>query len=118
MQTRQLYASITATIGGTVYVELPTQARIKAIELILIAAGALAAVTDYCHVEVSMSPNNQTAVNDALGVLAGIAALGNHGSDSVFVLTDCQCKAGDRIYLNATESGTTTWIARAVLHYV
>lgn len=121
MQTRQLYASVTATTAGVTYVELPTSARIKSVELSITPVGSGTAA-DYILAEVSLNPANQTATNDAMGVLCAagytIGAAASAGTSSnVVALCDCQCKAGDRIYINATESGGSTFNVRAILHY-
>lgn len=119
MQTRQIYASITGVITGTVYVELPTNAKIKGIQLVLMPTAAGTAA-DYCSIEVSTNSSNQVATSDAVGVLAGLAGcIGAAGVQgwSQWIACDCQLKAGDRIYLNATENGGSTWLARAIIHY-
>lgn len=124
MQTRQLYASVTASIAGSVYVELPTNAKIKAVDMWITPIGAMSATADSIIAEVSTVSSNQTATNDAVGVLATCGANYTIVTSGAAVagigrqcLCDVQCKAGDRIYLNATESGTTTWNVRAVIHF-
>lgn len=121
-QTRQLYASIGATTAGTIYVELPTNARLRGISWTLIPISV--ADGDYLYAEISTVSTSQVATNDAYGILAvlggsvdittsGAAQLGQSG----FCPVDCVLRAGDRIYVNATENGNATWSLRALLHF-
>jgi len=124
MQTRQLYGAISSTQAGAIYVELPTNARLRSVLLSITPVGAFSANSDYCMVEISTNPANQNLVNDAQGVLVcgGIAwSFTTSGAStagaSFQALMDIQLRAGDRIYLNTTESGGGAYNIRAILQY-
>ena len=124
MRSRQLYAAIQATTAGTVYFDIPENTTIRGI--VFTANPTSFSATDYLEVEVSMSATNQTAVTDAQGVLGAVSfsligagtpanVAGFCGSFSSNA--GCPVKAGTRIYLNATESGTATWRTRAIVWF-
>jgi hypothetical protein len=121
MQTRLIYGSISATTAGVFYVELPFNARIKCIGF-AVTPTTTPASGDYIACEVSISPTNQSAgVQDAIGVLAifshafGVVTSGSGIAANGWFPCDHTVKAGERIYLNATEVGTQTYQVRVLL---
>lgn len=120
-----MYSSITASIAGTVYFDLPDATTIRGVCFAVNpAAGGTAA--DYVEVEVSLSSSNQTAVHDAQGVVAAASFSTTGGGSPANIVTtglnascaaNIPCKAGTRVYLNATESGGATWRVRAVVWF-
>jgi hypothetical protein len=120
MQTRQLYANITASTAGLVFVELPFNARLKCI-IWSIVPTAVPTNGDTCVVEISSSPTAQTTVLDAIGVLAvfGLSFVvltsGSETSANGWLPCDYVVKAGERIYLNVAEAGSGTYQVRALL---
>jgi hypothetical protein len=124
MRSRQLYSSVTGTVAGTVYFDVPNDTVIRCINF---AASTLSVTAgDKVDVEVSQSATNQTAVSDAQGVLGvfNAMALGggspaNVGMSSAtgFVACHVPVKKGERIYLNVTEAGSATWLVRAVVFF-
>lgn len=120
MQTVQLFSSITAT--GQVYVDLPQSGRVKGV--VFTATTPSGGVGDTLNAEISLVSTNQTAVQDARSVVA-IGSFQGFGGGSpstagftpmaFYCPSDVAVKAGDRLYLNATETGTATWTVRALV---
>jgi len=117
METRQLYASVTAT--GQVYFDAPRNARIKGVTFCATSVTA-SATGDTLNLEISTTSTNQTLVQDAVNIVA-VAAFDSPGSAgtrevmSFYCPSDVAIKAGDRIYLNYTEAGAATWNVRALV---
>lgn len=120
MRSRQLYSAFTATTQGTVYFDIPDNTTIRCVQISTMPNGVPTAA-DLIQIEVSLSATNQTQVSDAQGVLAVASAdvASAVGVMGVNVFSPCSMavKAGTRIYLNATESGTATWNTRAVVWF-
>lgn len=125
MRSRQLYASVTATTAGAIYFDVPDNTRIHAVQFALAPTSGLASA-DYILAEVSLSATNQTVTNDAQGVIAcvsaeaAVIAAGTGAMCNGFNLTcpvNLPVKKGERIYLNATESGSATWSLRAIVWF-
>lgn len=123
MQTRQIYAALTASTSGANFVELPNNARIRKITL-CICPGAAPGTGDCIEVEISRSATNQVRVNDALGVMAAAGfyyTLTTSGAPVFGIqndyLVDEQVRAGERVYLHATKTGSGTMHCKAILHY-
>lgn len=123
MRSRQLYASITASTAGTVFFDVPNDTTIRAVTWAIFCSAA--AVGDQIYCEISASGTNQTAVSDAQGIIS-IASAGNGAITGTALpvlatnfYTNCQygIKSGERIYLNATETGGSTWIVRAIVWF-
>jgi hypothetical protein len=120
MQTRQLYALVSATSSGVTYVELPFNARLKCI-VWSIAPTTTPANGDLCLCEVSSSPTGQTNVLDATGILAvfglafSVLTSGSLTAVNGWIPCDYTVKAGERLYLNTAESGGNTYQVRARL---
>lgn len=122
MQSRYLYASVTAS--GQVYFDMPNNSTIKGV--LFSATNAAGSNADYVELELSSASTNQTAVTDALNVIA-IATFTTSGSGTPASLTaaslnmycpaDAPIKAGERVYLNYTESGTSTWRVRCLVWF-
>lgn len=120
MVSRQLYSAITATTQGTVYFDIPYNTTVRAIQFAIASTGTVTG--DWLHAEVTLSPSAQTAVNDAQGVLAvaslsAVTSLQTDASLNATLPVNIQLKAGTRIYLNATENGSSTWVTRAVVWF-
>lgn len=122
MQTRYLYAAVTAT--GQVYFDMPSNSTIKGVQFAAMASSI--ASGDYIELELSQASTNQTAVNDALSVIAiatfactgsGTPASTGAGNLSAYMPADVPIKAGERVYLNYTESGSTSWRVRCLVYY-
>ena len=122
MNSIQLYASVTAT--GQTYVDLPQGGRIKGV--VFTATSVAGGAGDTLNLEVSLVSTNQTAVSDARSIAAigsfqgmggGSPASAGHVTMSIYCPSDTVVKSGDRLYLNYTEAGTGTWLARALVFY-
>jgi hypothetical protein len=122
MDSRFLYTLITAT--GQIYFDAPRNLTIKGV--LFSAYTTATGLGDYLELELSGASTNQTAVNDALGVLA-IASFGTSGSGTpanalpVSLNHYCPCdapiRAGERVYLNYTESGSGSWRTRVLVWF-
>jgi len=122
MESRYLYASITAS--GQLYFDAPRNLTIKGV--LFSAMCTSNSVSDYVEFELSAASTNQTAVNDALNVIA-IANFGSIGggtpastslaAPNAYCPADAPVKAGERVYFNYTESGTATWRVRCLVWF-
>ena len=118
MQSRYLYASVTAT--GQLFFDMPSNSTIKGCQFAF--NNPVAAAGDLLEVEVSLASTNQTAVTDALNVVA-IASVGVSSTagattcNSVYMPADMPVKAGERVYVNYTETGTSTWKLRVLVYF-
>jgi hypothetical protein len=125
MRSRQIYASLTATSTGTLYFDMPDSSTIRGVNF-AVTPSVAGANGDYIEAEISLSSSNQTAVNDAQAVVAAasFAALGTGTVASMAACSfnvaspaNCPVKKGERVYLNVTEVGTTTWRVRAIVWF-
>jgi len=122
MQTRYLYASVTAT--GQTYFDMPNNSTIRGCLFACSAATGAAAAS--LELELSLASTNQTAVTDALNVIAIASfdhtAAGSPASisavcNSFYAPCDQPIKAGERVYLNYTEAGGDTWKVRCLVWF-
>ena len=96
---------------------MPSNSRIRGV-VFTASTGSLSAVSDFVDLEVSTASTNQTAVNDAQNVVAIATFAGSGGGSptsstvvnaTMYVPADAPVKAGERVYLTYTESGSSTW---------
>lgn len=125
MRTRQLFSSITATIAGTIYFDVPDNTIVRQVVFAVTQSAGFTAA-DYVELEVSSSGTNQTGTQDAQAIIAigsfcdsGGGSPANSGSVALNLAVPCNyaAKKGERIYLNATESGGSTWRTRALVYF-
>jgi len=122
MESRYLYAAVTAS--GQIYFDAPRNLTIKGV--LFGAVSTSNSITDYIELELSSASTTQTAVNDALNIIAaatfGCIGAGTPASTgpsnlNFYCPADASLKAGDRIYLNYFESGTANWRIRCLVWY-
>lgn len=123
MQTRRLYAAITATGDAVARIQVARNSRVKAVQLVLTPGGSSLTDLDSCIISVSLQTSFQSAVNDTNDVLAMLANgfdLTTSGAamvgTTVYIATDVPIAANEFIYLHAVESGSATWTAYAIVH--
>lgn len=115
MQSRQLYSSITAT--GSLYFDMPSNSRIRGV--VFAASAPNSAVTDSLGLEVSLSSTSQLTTSDAQNIIAAASFTGGAagGNDNFYCPADMSVRAGERVYVNYTESGTATWATRIIVWF-
>jgi len=123
MQSRQLWVSATAT--GQQFFDMPSNSKIRGV-VFAVTPTSFAAAADYIELEVSTQNSNQTAVADAQNIVAvmscfhpgsGTPASLNSANHNFYSPADFSVKAGERVYLNYTESGNSTWRVRCVVWF-
>jgi len=122
-RTVQVYASVTASGDALASIMVPQAGKLRKV-LWAIAATVYGAAGDYLIAELSTNSARQVTTNDAAG-LVSIASLSHNTAvdagantfTNTEVAPDCYFKAGDRIYLHATENGTSTFSVRALLFF-
>lgn len=111
-------------MAGTVYFDAPGATTIRAVEF-SVTPTSLGA-SDYIECEISLSSAAQSTTSDAQGLIAiaSFAGVGGGSPASVAAASLNHCigtnvalKAGERVYLNCTESGTATWRVRALVWF-
>lgn len=118
METRYLYASVTSS--GALSFDMPRNGTIKGVQFAATCSGAAAG--DYLELELSRGSTNSIATSDSIGIIA-IATLNNGGTAgaatvlSQYMPADAAIKAGERVYLNYTENGTSTWRVRCLVYF-
>lgn len=123
MKTRSLHASITATTNAAAQIDIVQSARVKAVQFSILCTDSAPAAGSLIRVELSSSSVMQSESNDAPSVLATCYAAigfttsgGGQVAQNFMFLCDYPIAAGERLYLNATEAGASTWIVNAVVH--
>lgn len=123
MQTRLLYANITSSIAGTVYVDLPRGSRLHKVDWAISTVSA-PTTGDQLRCELSVGSSSQVSTNDATGIISmadasGFLTTSGAGLSSVNIghAVDIQLGNITRVYLNVTEAGSATWSVRALLHF-
>lgn len=122
MRTYQLYASISASANNAAEITVARSGRIRGIAFAVRGGGA--SDGDICDLEVSFTPASQVASNDAQGVLAtrrfsiDVLTSGTimFNENSYVGPLDIEVQTGQKIYLNAVESGTATWLANILIY--
>lgn len=124
MRSRQLYNGFTASYAGTIYFDLPDDTTIRQVTFAVTCTSYSA--SDYIQPELSISSSGSQTTNDAQGLLA-VAAFECVGGGSpanvmlaapvVTIPINWKGRKGDRIYLNSTESGSGTWVIRALVWF-
>lgn len=106
------------------YFDVPNNTTIRGVTFAAAPTGATGG--DYLEAEVSLSSSNQTATNDAQGIIAtaawsvqggGSPANASAVNGTVAIPANCPAKAGERVYLNYTENGGATWRTRALVWF-
>lgn len=123
VRTYRLYASITATGNALAQLDIKRPGKIVGVDW-TVTTGSAPATGDYLRAEVSFASTVQTTTNDASGVISEVGfggALttsgGGYWNGNVHQgPTAIRVQVGDRLYLNATENGSTTWVTGCVIH--
>jgi len=123
MQTRQLYANITGSIAGSVYVDLPRGSRIHKVDWGISTVSA-PTTGDQLRLELAVNSSANVSTNDSTGVISicdasGFLTTSGAGLSSVNIAHAVDVPLGNitRVYLNATEAGSATWSVRCLLHF-
>lgn len=124
VKTRKLYASIGATSNDAAHLDVQRRSVLRGIQWSITNSTAAPAAGDYVLAELSFSSTAQTATSDTVGVVSmaggnvNFTTSGNgFGGNHVFHgPTAIPLEQGDRLYLNAAESGGSTWLVSVILH--
>jgi len=124
VKTYRLYAAITASINAAAQLDITRKGRIVGVNTALVVDGA-PTTGDYLRAEVSFSNAAQPTTNDAANIIAefgfgGFLTTSGAGwlnGNAAAGPLSIPVQVGDRIYLNATEVGASTW-RLAILLYV
>jgi len=120
-RTFQLYAAVTASGDALASIMLPVAGKLKRV-IWAVAATTYGAAGDYLIAELSVNSARQVTTNEATGLVSIASASHNTavdaGANTFFNFEsnpECNFKAGDKLYLHATENGTSTWNVRVLL---
>lgn len=122
MQTRQIYATGSATAESAANIQVPGAGAILGVQLSVNFTSITAGVT--LQFELSMVNSSQVGTNDARDVVATLRAASNfvtsglaQGGENVFYPVLIPVRAGDRIYLHASQGGTATWFFNGLIWF-
>lgn len=124
VKTRKLYASISATSNDAAHLDVQRSGVIRMVQWCITNSTAAPAAGDYVLAELSFSSTAQTATSDAVGILSmatgdsNFTTSGNGFSGLVASVgpTAIPVRQGDRLYLNAVEAGSSTWLVSVIIH--